>query len=474
MNKVNDNKKSTVTPVLLIELISLVSKCREAYKQERVGHRALALVMAELCAFGRHTITQLLLALGLTEEDWSAWYRLFSHGRYDEEKTSRVMLREILVEVPEDDPFVVGVDGFHVPRTSQKMAGTGWMPGLKTTKFKPGIQRGQRFVEGSWLTPLVNGYSRAIPIRCLTAFTTQSVPGREVPRTEVTAGLTFLHWTRDEMDAAGRVDQVLLALHDGRYDTLQFWSELPARTIGVARTARNRRLYALPAADAHGNCRYGVKAPAPHEWLRKRKGFSYAEVMVRGRSRRMRYRVEGPFVRDGLPDIPLFLIVIGGGKRPQGSRRKNYKPCYFLVSAVLKDGVWSLPFPIADLLAWLWQRWELEVAHRNLKSGLGLGEKQCWHDQSTIATVQWSIWVYSLMMLSGFRAWGNDAGEKPPGRWRTAPQRWSFNTLWRAFRIEMWQLSDFRATWTWSRDNWLLNQPLWDALFNSILASSRA
>jgi hypothetical protein len=154
MNKVNDNKKSTVTPVLLIELISLVSKCREAYKQERVGHRALALVMAELCAFGRHTITQLLLALGLTEEDWSAWYRLFSHGRYDEEKTSRVMLREILVEVPEDDPFVVGVDGFHVPRTSQKMAGTGWMPGLIQAGYPTGTTLCGRVMAdapGQWL-----------------------------------------------------------------------------------------------------------------------------------------------------------------------------------------------------------------------------------------------------------------------------------------------------------------------------------
>ena len=121
----------------------------------------------------------------------------------------------------------------------------------------------------------------------------------------------------------------------------------------------------------------------------------------------------------------------------------------------------------------MWQRWELEVAHRQMKSGLGLGEKQCWNDQATVATVQWSAWVYGLMMLSGFRAWGNDTGAKPPGLWRSLPGRWSFNTLWRAIRVEMWQQPDFRATWTWSRDNWLVNETLWDALFNSILASAR-
>lgn len=473
MNQNNDNKERREKPVLLIEMMRLIGLCQVVYGQQRVFNRILALVMSELFAFGRHTITQLLLTLGLTEEDWSGWYRLFSWGRYDEEATGEVMLREMLAEVAESEPFVVGADGFHVPRCSQSMPGTGWMRGLATAKFQPGIQRGQRFVEGSWLTPMVAGYSRAIPIRCLSAFTAKSVPSQEGSRTEVAAGLAFLSWTREEMDKAGRSGQPLMSLHDGNYDTLEFWGELPPRTIAVVRTARNRCLYALPAADAHGNCKYGQKAPAPHLWLKQRKGFSYQDIMVRGRCRRMRYRVEGPFLRDGLPDVPLFLIVIGGGKRPKGSRRKNYKPCFFLVSAVLIDGVWSLPLPIADLLAWLWQRWELEVAHRQMKSGLGLGDKQCWNDQATVATVQWSLWLYSLMMLSGFRAWGNDCGAKPPGLWRAAPRRWSFNSLLRAFRAEMWHDPQFRATWTWSRDNWLVNEPLWDALFNSILASTR-
>lgn len=469
----NNNKKEIENPVLFTQLMKLVSKCESVYQQKRVFNRILALVMAELFAFGRHTITQLLLTLGLTDEDWSAWYRLFSAERFKEEETAKVMVREMVSEVAQQEPFVVGVDGFHVPRSSQKMPGTGWMRGLNTAKFKPGIQRGQRFVEGSWLTPRVNGYSRAIPIRCLSAFTAKSIPSAQEPRTEVEAGLMFLNWTRTQMDEAGRQAQPLLTLNDGRYDTLNFWSGLPDRTIAVVRTARNRALYDLPAADAHGNCKYGEKAPAPHAWLKKRKGFTYQHVMVRGHSRRMRYRLQGPFVRDGLPDIPLFLIVVGGGKRPPGARRKQYKPCYFLVSAILIDGVWTLPLPIVDLLAWLWQRWELEVAHRQMKSGLGLGEKQCWNDKGTIVSVQWAVWVYALMMLSGYRAWGNDAGAKPPGLWRSRPGRWSFNTLWRGFRTEMWHHPNFRATWTWSRDNWLVNEPLWDTLFNSVLATAR-
>lgn len=469
-----DIKEDEESPVLLKEIMSLVKACEGNYGQKRVFNRIVALVMAELFSFGRHTITQLLLTLGLTDEDWSAWYRLFSKGRFEEEATSQVMLGEMLKEVSEEEPFVVGGDGFHVPRCSEKMPGSGWIRGLATAKWRPGIQRGQRYVETSWLTPMKNGFSRAIPIRCLPAFTQKSVPCEEVaPRTEVATGIVILSWIRLAMDGLGRYGQQLVSLYDGSYDTIDFWSGLPERTVAIVRSARNRCLYKMPEEDAHGNCKYGDKADPPAAWLQRRKGFKRQDVFIRGRKRTMRFRVEGPFLRDGLPGIPLFLIVIGGGKRPLGSRRKNYQPCFFLINAVQVNGVWSLPLTLPLIFAWLWQRWELEVAHRQMKTGLGLGEKQCWNDCSTVATVQWSVWIYTLIMLSGYRIWVNQPGPQPPGLWRKPNKRWSFNIVCHSLRIEMWHHPRFRATWTWSRDNWLVNEPLWDNLMNSILASAR-
>ena len=467
-----DTKGDIENPALISKFIELVNLTKQTYGQERVFNRALALSMSELFTLGRHTITQQLMSLGLVEEDWSAWYRLFSEKRFKEEEISRIMATQMIKTSPEEGPFITGVDAFHVPRCSQEMPGTGWIRGLRTAKFRSGLQRGQRFCECSWLTPMEKGYSRAIPMRCLDAFTAKAVEGEHEPRTEVEAALKMIVMTREQMDDNGREQQLLMVLGDGNYDTLSFWPGLPHNTVGVARTARNRCLYALPTEDAHGNRKYGEKAPAPCEWLKKRKGFKRQNIIVRGRERPMRYRVEGPFVRDTLPDIPLFLLVIGGGKRPKGSRRKTYSPCFFLVSALWVDGEWQLPLPIAQLLAWLWQRWELEVAHREMKSGLGLGEKQCWNPHATIATVQWSVWIFSLMMLSGYLLW-KDMPQQPPGLWRKPAGRWSFNTLWRAIRSEIWSIAHFQATWLWSRDNWLENELLVPNLFNSVLAAAR-
>ena len=220
----NDTKSREDKPGLIVELMSLLEKCEPAIGQKRVFNRVLALVMAEIFAFGRHTVTQLLLTLGLTDEDWSAWYRIFSEKRFEEEAASAVLLKEMIAEVPEREPFVVGEDGFPVPRCSLKMPGSGWMRGLQTAKFKPGIQRGQRFVEGSWLPPMENGYSRAIPIRCLSAFTSKSVASEDGPRTEVEAALSILHWTRQQLDEVGHGE---FGLRDAsvRNPTYQIWTD---------------------------------------------------------------------------------------------------------------------------------------------------------------------------------------------------------------------------------------------------------
>lgn len=471
----NHTRAENEMPVLLVKLMTLLEAQRSVFKQERVYRRAMALVWAEIFAFGRHTVTQLLLTLGLVNEDWSAWYRLFSRRRFNEERAAQAQLQVILESLPEEQPFVTGFDGFQVPRRSQKMHGTAWLKALGTAHFKPGIHRAQRFLEGSWLVPQEQGYSRAIPLRCLAIFPPKAVGSAGEGVKEWQAGVTFLQWLRSSLDALGRRTQPILALADGSFDTVGMWQDLPDRVTLLVRTARNRALYELPGGY-RGRGRpasYGEKAQAPAQWLSQRQGFKRCTVLVRGQLRPMRYRIEGPFLRDGLPHRPLFLIVIGGGKRPPGSRRQRYEPCFYLVSALLDNATWRLPLPERELLAWLWQRWELEVCHRELKSAVGLGEKQCWNPYATVCSVQWSVWVYTLLVLAGYQAWGLLHGPAPPGRWRRGPQRWSFNTLWRGYRTALWQLPQFRATWSPTHGYWPEKEAAMTALINAIIGAAR-
>jgi len=444
--------KNSTEPILLQKLFELLEIHRSGFGQERIYWRVVGMVLGEVFNFGRHTVTQGLMALGITDGDWSGWYRLFSKGRYEEQKVAKVFFRETLEHTSIEEPYVVGVDGVQIPRSS--------------------------FVHGSWLTPLEAGYSRAIPLRFLPAFPPKAKPANIPAQREWEAGSSFLRWVREGLDEAERGTQMLLALADGSYDTLNFWSELPERTILAVRTARNRRLYYLPERHLGPGrpASYGPLAPHPCDWLHKGITWQKREIPVRGKSILMKFQVLGPFVRAGLPDIPMFLIAVKGMHRQVGRKKlrwKHRKPSFYLVSATRINEAWQFPLPIQTILAWLWQRWELEVAHREMKSGFGVGEKQCWNPRATIASTQWSVWVYALLLLSAYRTWGLLNAPPIPTRWWQGAKRWSFNTLWRQYRSAFWGTSQFQALWTRTPDNWLKKESFLIGLSNSIAASAR-
>jgi hypothetical protein len=46
------------------------------FKQEWVYQRGVPLLLGEVFVFARHTFTPLLMALGMTDQDWNAMYRI--------------------------------------------------------------------------------------------------------------------------------------------------------------------------------------------------------------------------------------------------------------------------------------------------------------------------------------------------------------------------------------------------------------
>jgi hypothetical protein len=389
------------------------------------------------------------------------------------------LLGETLALVAAGDPYLVAIDATQIPRRSRTMPGTSWLRHPETPVFRSGIRRAQRFLHLAWLPlPTPAGYSRAVPLRFDPAFPAKAVAaGDHPPRKEWEAGLAALAWVRQALDAAGRPRPQVLALGDGHYSTRHVWAAaLPERVAVVARCARNRALYALPAAQpARGRRRvYGDRQPRPDAWLHERRGWRRTTLTVRGRSIPITYRVEGPWLVKGAAAQPLFLLVVKGINQ-RAKRKRQRDPSFWLVAAVAADdGAWTLPWPAPDLLAWAWQRWEIEVAHRELKSGFGLGEPQCWGPRSAVVSVQWTVWAYAVVVLAGVRAWGLGRGPiVPPGRWWRGGGRWSLARLWQGYRQELWGEAAFHRIWTGTAGNWYAMADWLAARTNATLASSR-
>lgn len=472
---------TTRSTPLLTTLLTLVAAHRPAFVQERPYQRCLALVLGHVCALGRHTLTQVLLALGLSQADWSGFYRLLSRPRLDYEQLSACFLAETLAAVPVEQPYVVALDGVQIPRSSRTMPGTSWLKAPRTPPWKPGTHRAQRFVHLAWLTPMnLLGYSRAIPLRCDPALPKKAVrPAAVAAQKEWEVGLTGLGWLRGHLDAAGRHAQRLLALADSVYGPAAMWRSLPERVTLMTRCARNRALYALPPyalppeRTGRGRPRkYGERAPTPADGLQEADGWEHTTVQVRGRPITLRYRVEGPYLVKPAPTQPLYLIVVKGVARKSGAVRE---PTFWLVSAAQDaTGAWVLPLPASELLAWAWQRWEIEVTHREAKTTFGVGEAQCWSPTSALLAVPWQLWVYSLVVLAGYRVWGLDP---PPSaaasRWWRGSRRWSLGQLQQALRQELWEVGDFRPVWAWTAPNWTEMEAGLTRQTNAVLAARR-
>src|SRR4051812_42150260 len=90
---------------LVVTWFGLLGGARPAVDQDRVFARLALLTVANALALGRHTITQLLVALGVGELDWTAWYRVFNRDRCDPDTLHEHLLSAILAVLPATGPI---------------------------------------------------------------------------------------------------------------------------------------------------------------------------------------------------------------------------------------------------------------------------------------------------------------------------------------------------------------------------------
>jgi len=174
----------------------------------------------------------------------------------------------------------------------------------------------------------------------------------------------------------------------------------------------------------------------PQDKWQQRTGWQRVPLVVRGRELHLLVRVEGPCRRVGWGERVFFLIVVRGHHK-RTKRGKSREPMAFWVHAV-SDGAdgWQLPVSLEVLLLKLWQRWEVEVGFRWMKSGFGLGEKPCWGFDSGERSVAWSAWVYGALIWSGYCAWGGWTGGARWGGCR-GRARWTFRDVLWSVRSEL-------------------------------------
>lgn len=455
------HESAPTPPTLAQTWFDLLAAYRPVVRHERTFTRLLGLTVACVLSFGRQTLTRWLVVLGLGQRDWTAWYRVFNQGRLHVATLQALLVTHVLEAVPATDAVLaVVVDATQLPRTSRRFPGAGVTRAVRGLHWPRGLTLAQRFVGiNALLPPSSAGDSRAIPLKWLLLRTAATQPlGADPERTEAHGGHELVGWVRQQLDAAHRTTQRLLVVGDGAYSTAPFLADLPAHVTVLARCARNRALFALPTYRAQGRGRqprYGARGPTPQATLHDATTWQTLTITVRGRTIPLTATVTGPWLIHSAPFQPLALLVVRGIEHGRGVSRRQRAPQFFLVTLTMtQEDEWTLPLPLPALLAWAWQRWEVEVMHRELKSGFGLGQQQAFSHEGAAQVIPWLLWVYAVLLLTGYRVWGLGPGSGPHlGRWWSA-RRWSIGQLRQALRQELWQLGEFQPVWTPSPDTW--------------------
>jgi hypothetical protein len=457
---------------------ALLAAYRPVVQQDRTFVRFTMLAVGCLLGFGRQTLTRWLLTLGIGDADWTGWYRLFNHERLHLATLHTTLLDQVLREIPASESVItVAVDATHLPRTSRRFPGCGITRAVRGLRWPRGLTLAQRYVGLSLLFPRSSdGDSRALPLKWLLLRTGKTQPMDDEPeRTETQGGRELVGWMRRQLDQAQRLTQRLLVLGDGRYSSAPFVADLPDRVTVLARCATNRALFHLPTYRPTGRGRqprYGARGRTPTATLHEATDWQKVTVAVRGRTIPLTVTVSGPWLINGAPFQPLALIVVKGIDRGRGTTRRQRDPQFFLVTLEMtQEDEWDLPLPLAELLAWAWQRWEVEVMHRELKSGFGLGQQQAFSDQGAAQTIPFVVWVYAVLILTGVRTWGLGPGTGSRlGRWYT-PRRWSIGQVRQGLRQDLWDLGEFHPVWTRSPDTWQEMTTWIDTQTNALLGA---
>ena len=121
-------------------------------------------MLAALLNQNRGTLTNLICTSGSLQQDWIAFYRLYSKDRVNEDALFSQVRDRLIEALPKEQPLVVALDDTLIRKTGKKVFGSGWKRDPLGPPFQTNLVHGQRYLQFSAAWPLADGEARMVPI----------------------------------------------------------------------------------------------------------------------------------------------------------------------------------------------------------------------------------------------------------------------------------------------------------------------
>ena len=222
---------------------------------------------------------------------------------------------------------------------------------------------------------------------------------------------------------------------DGSFCNRTCFGDIADRSVLLARARKDAKLCFRAAANKR---RFYAPEKFTPEQVRKDdgRGWKATRIFYGAKRRKVRYKELGEvYWQRGAAKRPLRLFVLAPTPyRKSKSRRRYYRDPAYLLTTDLRSSA-------ASLLQIYFDRWQIEVNHREEKDTLGIGQAQLWNVTSVPKQPVLAVAAYSALLLASLQAFGAERGtayaELP--KWRRNARRPSCLDLITLLRKEMTQ-----------------------------------
>jgi len=434
---------------LLSEFLSIVQDWRPVFPQQRTFQRGVRQALGSLVCLGRRCLSRIIWTNGGQGRSWGAEYFLHSRCQWEPQQLFAPILQRALAYCPQR-LIGVALDDTRLRKTGRSIPQAFYQRDPLSPPFHLNLVLGLRFLQASLLLPLHRNSrvgARALPIRFeevsrikrpgkrateeMKKQYREAVKQHNLSRRFVEMGKQ-LRW---ELDQAGGRGKLLVLAGDGSFCNRTCFGEIPERSALLVRARKDAKL-CFPAPPDSRRV-YALDKFTPQQVRQdESRAWKTSKIFYGGKRRKIRYKeVQRVYWQRGAQQRPLRLIVIA----PTPYRKSKSKRLYYRDPAYLFTS--DLNSSLKQLLQIYFDRWQIEVNHREEKDTLGVGQAQLWNVVSVPKQPVLTVAAYSALLLASLLAFGAERGAAYPQlpKWRRKAKRPSCLDLVTLLRQEMVQ-----------------------------------
>src|SRR5450631_2314745 len=434
---------------LLAAFLDIAADWRSVFPQARTWKRAVRQALGSLVCLGRRCLSRIIWTNGGQHRSWGAEYFLHSRSEWQPQELFGPILQRALTYCP-GRLVGVAVDDTRLSKTGRCIPQAFYQRDPLSPPFHVNLMLGLRFLQASLLVPtyrLAPVSTRGLPIR-FEEVSRVKKPSRKakpeawqeykeaIKRYNLSQSFVgMMGQLRQELDLAGGEKKILVLAGDGSFCNRTCFRAPRDRTELISRTRKDA---VLCGGATEGSRRfYGTEKFTP-EQVRQDETLPWKETKVfyGGKWRKVRYKeVTGVYWQGGAGRCPLRLLVVAPTPyRKRKSSKLYYRQPAYLLTTDLKSSA-------KQLLQIYFDRWQIEVNHRDEKDTLGIGQAQLWNVTSVPKQPVLAVASYSALLLASLQALGAERGNAYAQlpKWRRNARRPSCLDLITLLRKEMTQ-----------------------------------